>query len=163
MIKTSTQQCLDELSHLFERQISELQEINDYLTRIKNAVAENDIEEMNNLVAKQKPPVAEVEKLQVMQQKLVSNYNFEATGDGLAKCIEWCDLEDRLVIQYENFKQELTQLQHSLQISDLLVSKGQNRVRQSLQLLTGQTANTRVYTSDGHSRDSTDRRSIAHV
>ena len=163
MNKTSSQLCHDELSQLFETQISDLRAFNRFLTRLKNAVAENDIDGINNLVAQQKLPTAEIEKSLVKQQKLAWEFNFEANNTGLEKCINWCDEGGTLVRQYEEFKQELVLLQRSLQISNLLVSKGRNRVRQSLQLLTGQTANTRVYTSSGQSQDSTDGRSIAHA
>lgn len=163
MITTSAQQCHDELYHLFETQTCELQAINSYLSEIKNAVAENDVDALNNLVSRQALPIKEVENLQVQQHQLMSNYNFESNNAGLESCIDWCDRQGKLSQQYQAFKDAMLVLQHSLQISDMLVSKGQNRVRQSLYLLTGQTVNARTYTSTGESQDSTDGRSIAHV
>ena len=163
MIKTSPQQCQVELSHLFETQTSELQAINSYLTKIKNAVAENDVEALNNLIEEQRLPIKEIEILQEKQHQLMSKYNFESNNTGLEKCIAWCDRQDKLYDQYQIFKQETELLRHSLQISDMLVSKGQNRIRQSLHLLTGQTVNTRTYTSSGQSQESTAARTIAHV
>jgi hypothetical protein len=163
MNETSPQQCYTELSDLFETQISELHAINSYLTKIKNAVAENDVEALNNLVAEQRLPIKEIETLQAKQHQLMSMHNFESNNAGLQKCIAWCDRQDMLIGQFEAFKQEMEVLQRSLQISDILVSKGQNRIRQSLHLLTGQTVNAKTYSSSGLSQETTDGRSIAHV
>jgi hypothetical protein len=163
MNKSSPQQCHFDLAQLLETQTDELQAINSYLTRIKNAVAENDIEKLNQLVAQQRLPIKEIEDLQAQRHSLMSTYNFESNNAGIEQCIEWCDQQGKLAQGYQTFKQELMQLQRSLQISDLLVSKGQNRIRQSLHLLTGQSDNAKTYTSSGQSMDSTDGRSIAHV
>lgn len=162
-MNTSPQQCYQSLTDLLQNQTTELQTINNYLTQIKNAVADNDVEALDQLVTQQRLPVAEIEDLQIQRQQLMSNYNFDADNTGFEKCIDWCDQQGTLASQYQNFKQELMLLHRSLQISDLLVSKGQNRIRQSLQLLTGQTVNTKTYTSNGQSQDSTDGRSIARV
>jgi hypothetical protein len=163
MNKISPQQCHEELTQLFDTQTSELQAINSYLTKIKYAVAENDVEALNNLITEQRLPIKEIEILQEKQHQLMSRYNFKSNNTGLDKCIAWCDRQDKLLDRYQIFKQEMETLQHSLQISDMLVSKGQNRIRQSLHLLTGQTVNTRTYTSSGQSQESTDGRSIAHA
>ena len=163
MNKTLLQQCHVELSSLFETQTSELQAVNSYLIKIKNAIAENDVEALNNLVDEQTLPIREIDLLQAKQRQLMSSYNFQPTREGLEKCIEWCDKENTISKQYQTFKVEMEKLQLSLQVSDMLINKGQNRVRQSLHLLTGQTVNTRTYTSTGHSQESTEGRSIAHV
>ena len=163
MTTTSAQLCHDELSHLFETQTSELQASSSCLSEIKNAVAENDVDALNSLVAHQRLPIKEIENLRVQQHQLMSSYNFESNNAGLESCIDWCDRQDKLFRQYQAFKDAMLVLQHSLQISDMLVSKSQNRIRQSLHLLTGQTVNARTYSSTGESQDSTDGRSIAHV
>jgi len=163
----SPQQCHKDLLTLLIRQTDELEAINAYLVDIKAAIAEGETEVLNKLLTQQRLPIAEMEDLESQRHRLLEIYGYQADREGLLGCIAWCDNEEIIARQYELFRQALLRLQRGIQVNSLLVSKGKERVRQSLQLLVGQANNeqaiTTTYASNGKTDDDSLLRSIARV
>ena len=165
MNASSPQQCHKDLLALLSRQTDELEVINGYLGDIKAAIAEGDTEVLNALLTQQRLPIAEMDDLESQRHRLLDIYGFQADREGLLNCIAWCDDKEIVSRQYELFRQALLRLQRAIQVNSLLVNKGRNRVRQSLQLLVGQANNgqARTYASNGKADEDNTLRSIARV
>ena len=161
----SPQQCHKDLLALLSRQTDELETINGYLGDIKAAIAEGDTEVLNELLTQQRLPIAEMDDLESQRHRLLEIYGYQANREGLLSCITWCDEEETISRQYELFRQALLRLQRTIQVNSLLVNKGKERVRQSLQLLVGQANNDQAttYASNGKTDEDNLLRSIARV
>lgn len=165
MNQLSPQQCFQQLSSLLQRQSADLDSINAYLSDIKSAIADGETELLSQLLTNQRLPFAEMDDLESQRHKLLKLYGFETDKESLLACVQWCDQSTKLYEQYQKFENSLLRLQHSIQLNSLLVNKGQQRVRQSLHLLTGQpsTNNARTYSSTGQTEDLNNKRTIAQV
>ncbi|MCP4187857.1 MAG: flagellar protein FlgN [Gammaproteobacteria bacterium] len=165
MNNPSPEACHTELMTLLVHQKEELDAINTYLDEIKSAIVENDAESLNTLITQQRLPIAEMDDLEKQRNCLLETYGFKANRDGLLSCIAWCDKDEAITRQYELFRQALLHLQRSIQVNSLLVSKGRERVRQSLQLIMGQPTSEQVttYSSRGKAEDNCNHRTIAQA
>ncbi len=165
MSNPSPEPCHAELLALLVHQSEELEAINTYLAEIKSAIVENDTDSLNALITQQRLPVAEMDNLENQRNRLLASYGFKPDRDGLASCIAWCDKGEAISQQYAIFQQALLRLQHAIQINSLLVNKGRERVRQSLQLIMGQPASNRMttYSSNGKTDDNSSHRTIARA
>ncbi|MCP4490516.1 MAG: flagellar protein FlgN [Gammaproteobacteria bacterium] len=165
MNNPSPEPCHAELIALMARQSEELDTINTYLSEIKSAIVENDIESLDTLITRQRLPIAEMDDLENQRNRLLEKYGFKPGRNGLASCIAWCDRDAIISRQYEMFRQALQRLQRAIQINSLLVSKGREHVRQSLQLIMGQPISNRMttYSSNGKTEDNNSHRTIARA
>ncbi|MFV2031412.1 MAG: flagellar protein FlgN [Gammaproteobacteria bacterium] len=165
MSRNFAQQCREDLMQLFSQQSTQLLSLNAYLVDIKDRIADNNVEALNDALQQEILPAGELDDLERQRQRLLSAYGFEGAENGIEKCIAWCDLDHQVKNRYQQLGEALLQLQHSLQINDLLVNKGKNRIRRALHMLTGQSnlQNTVIYTKGGEARDSAENRSIARV
>lgn len=157
-------QCRERLIELLGAHNACIESANAYLMSIKSAIAENRIDQLQDSLSGPEMPVSKIEGLEAERMTLLQNYGFDGDDNGFKKCIDWCDDEAGQVADlYQQLVQNLMQLQHSIQINSLLVSKGQDRVRRSIGILTGAgSANgSRTYSSEGKTLDSDSRRDIA--
>ncbi len=165
MNNQSPETCHTKLMALLVHQTEELDAINTYLGEIKSAIVESDTESLNTLITQQRLPIAEMDDLESQRNCLLEMYGFKPDRDGLLSCIAWCDRGEAISRQYELFRQALLRLQRAIQVNSLLVSKGRERVRQSLQLIMGQPASEQVttYSSRGKTEENNNYRTIAQA
>lgn len=165
MSQKPAQQCHDALKDLLDRQTAELNVLNGYLDEIKTAIGEGDLEVLNNLVTQDSLPIAEIDDLESQRDRLLEVYGFDSGREALQKCIDWCDSDEVIERQYKKFRQALLDLQRAIQLNSLILNKGQQRVRQGLHLLTGQTGteNAKTYSSDGKTRENNNQRHLAQA
>lgn len=158
----NSQQCREQLTALLEEHIQRIADASEYLAGIKQAIAENQLESLQDSLAKPAFAVDDIEQLEQQRYQLLSNYGFSQDADGFEKCVAWCDEDQQVSELYQQLIQNLVQLQHSIQVHSLLVNRGRDRVRRSLGILTGlgTTASGETYSSDGK-LDSSDPRNIA--
>lgn len=165
MNRISAQQCREDLVKIFSHQTSRLVSLNTYLLQIKDKIATNDVDALNEVLQQDILPFEELNELEHERHRLLSAYGFDRGNGELEKCIAWCDLDNQVQRQHQQLSEALTQLQHSIQINDLLISKGKSRIRRGLQMLTGQSnlQNTLTYTNSGAAQDSVENRTIARA
>ena len=157
-------ECRTRLIELLEAQTSRIAMANDFLVTIKNAIAENRLDQLQQSLASPDLAIDEIEQLEQQRFQLLSSYGFDTDSGGFEKCVAWCDDEQQQVSGlYQRLIQDLVQLQHSIQLNSLLVSKGKDRVRRSIGILTGVTnaGNCNTYSSNGQTLDPAGRRDIA--
>ena len=160
----NNQQCREQLTALLEEHNQRITRASEYLAGIKQAIAENRLESLQNSLSKPDFAVDEIEQLEQQRYQLLSNYGFDQDAEGFNKCMTWCDDEQQQVARlYRQLEENLVQLQHSIQINSLLVNRGRDRVRRSLGILTGIGAagNCKTYSSDGKALSASDQRDIA--
>lgn len=166
MSSAMPKQCQQALSQLFQTQLARVDQINLFLIKLKASIAQNDTEAINTTLSENNLPISEIEEFENSRNQLLNQYGFEANIKGQTACIKWCDNnEGNLSKQYQLLSESLIQLQQSIQINALLVNKGQDRIRRSVSLLTGQVNNEKssTYSKNGQTRDATNKRSITQA
>jgi len=157
-------ECCEQLTALLQAHNARISSANDYLLAIKNAIAANQLEKLQQTLSKPELALDDLEQLEQQRYQLLSAYGFDENGEGFEKCVAWCDNEEGQVSRlYQQLIQELVQLQHSIQLNNLLVTRGQERIRRSLGVLTGlgTTGNCKTYSSNGKTLGSSGQRDIA--
>ncbi len=157
-------ECRARLIELMQEHVKCIESANDYLAEIKTAIAENRIDDLQQSLSGQVLPMAEIERLEGLRHELLTSYGFDSGDDGFKKCIAWCDDDAGQVdALYQQLVQKLLKLQRSIQLNSLLVSKGQERVRGSIGILTGSAVanQAKTYSSQGKTVTDGNRRDIA--
>lgn len=157
-------QCHQRLSELLQAQIDRITGANEYLLTIRNAIAENRLEALQQTLTSPDLAIEDIEQLEQQRFELLKTFGFSADPDGLERCIDWCDDDQlRLSELHQQLIDRLFALRHSIQINSLLVNKGQERVKRSIGILTGaSTAGTcKTYGDKGQTINPTGRRDIA--
>lgn len=156
--------CRKKLIDLVEAHILKITVANEYLVNIRRAITENQLENLSKSLADPPLPVDDIESLERQRHLLLIEYGFSADYAGFEECVGWCDNDTGQVSDlYQLLVQALLELQHSIQINSLLVSKGRDRVRRSIGILTGlgNDANHKTYSSNGKTEQQLGQRNIA--
>jgi len=157
-------QCRQRLSELLQAQNDRIDGANEYLLKIKNAIAENRLESLQQTLTSPDLAIEDIEQLEKQRFELLETFGFGTDPDGLEQCIEWCD-DDRgqLSELHRQLIKNLFDLRHSIQINSLLVNKGQERVKRSIGILTGTgtAGSCKTYGNKGQTIDPAGRRDIA--
>jgi flagellar biosynthesis/type III secretory pathway chaperone len=158
-------QCARSLFPLLQQQLEQVSDFSSYLEEIKQAITHNDKDQLNQLLSATKLDVESIEQLQLKQLQIVAEYGFTQSAAGLDECVNACQLLP-LSKLHSDLKQQLQHLQNALLVNDLLIRKNQQRVRQSIRLLSGHQAasNSMTYSSSGNTReDIPDSHSLARA
>ena len=147
-------QCAQLLSPLFQQMQEQISDFTKYLNQIKQTVAENDKEQLEVLLNNPRLDFAGIEQLQLKQQQIAADFGFAHSHEGVDNCVKSCDQEP-LSDVYNRLKQQLKKLQSALMINDLLIKKNQQRIRQSIRLLSGYSPvnNNMTYNSSGNTHE----------
>ncbi len=157
-------ECRRALTRLLQSQQQRVGDARDFLQQVKQAVAEDDLGKLQGLLERPGIALAEIESLEAERQQLLQRFGFAADAEGFERCIQWCDDAGAgLATHNRDLRQQLLELQHQLQLSQLLVNKGQDRIRRSLGILTGMDTATqgKTYDSEGKAALPGGRRDIA--
>ncbi len=157
-------QCRERLSELLQAQNDCITRANEYLMAIKNAIADNQLDNLQQSLAYPDLAIEDIEALEQQRYQVLASFGFDQDTNGLGKCIEWCDDDQNQLSElYQQLVKSLVELQHAIQINSLLVNKGQERVRRSIGILTGAGAapTCKTYSSKGQAINPAGRRDIA--
>ncbi len=156
--------CRQAMSTLLTRHVAQIEAATAYLRRVKQAIAENDREALQGLLEHPEFDVDAIERLENERHRLLEAHDFATDAAGFEQCIAWCDdAAGGLAGLYRQLVQGLIELQHSIQLNQLLVDRGKDRVRRSLCLLggIGGGGQCRTYGSDGKTEPASGHRDIA--
>ena len=137
MYPQSSQQCFQQCHGLLSKQAEQISHYIEYLDAIKDAIAKNLITELDELLASNTSRIAPIEQLQQQQSQFLIAQGFSDDEQGLKDCIRACDQERQLEQLGQALTEQLNRLQQSLLINNLLIQKNQQRVRQSIRILSG--------------------------
>ncbi len=131
MNATSNQQ----MAALMRQQLSYLHRYIEYLDQIKRSISSNDNEQLQKLVKNPPLDASDIEHNQQQQSSLLKLAGF--TLDGLDTFILKQGDHSELAELRQQVKKQLNRLEQSLLINNLLLQKNQQRVKQSIRLLSG--------------------------
>lgn len=155
--------CRQRLSELLQAQTERITQANEYLLVIKNAIANDQLENLQQSLTSPDLSMQDIENLEQQRYQLLTDFGFDQDPDGLEKCINWCDRDRQLSALYQQLIASLMDLRQSIQINSLLVNKGQDRVRRSIGILTGvgTSGTCKTYSKKGQAINPAGRRDIA--
>lgn len=144
-------QCSRHIEHNFNLQIDQVSSYIQYLSDIKTAISKNDTPKLTELLESQQLKPEVIEQTQNQQAKILTQYGFEVSKNGLNNCIQNCNNSTQLEDLHEKLIQKLAELEKALIVNALLVKKGQLRVKQSIRILSGHNSSNAVsgYTRQG--------------
>lgn len=156
-------QCRQRLSELLQAQTERITRANEYLLVIKNAIAGDQLENLQQSLTSPDLSIEDIENLERQRYQLLTDFGFDQDPAGLEKCINWCDQDQLLSGLYQQLIASLMDLRQSIQINSLLVNKGQDRVRRSIGILTGvgTSGTSKTYGNKGQAINPAGRRDIA--
>lgn len=130
--------CRARLQELLQVHIGHIARANEYLSKIRSAIAENDLAAVQLSLEAPDASIAAIEELEQDRRQTLGEFGFDGDNAGFEQCVRWCDNDShQLHDLFSELITELEKLQHSIQVNNLLVNKGRNRVRRSLGILTG--------------------------
>ncbi len=160
----SASACREALGALLARHVTQIDAANGYLQAVKRAIADSDIDTLQRSLESPEFDVGAIEELEAERHRLLESHGFTADFAGFERCIEWCDdTTGGLAELYRQLVEGLVALQHSIQLNQLLINRGKDRVRRSLCLLggLGGAGQYKTYDSDGKAELPAGRRNIA--
>jgi len=145
------QECYTLLNELLEKQISSLTIATRYLNDIKDAIESNNLESLQQLIKHNNIPLSQIEELENSRFSLIESCGFEKNKQGFKKCLKACDdTQGTLNILHKKLNSALVELEKATKVSDLLVLQNKQRVKKSLDILTGSTIKKdHTYSSQG--------------
>lgn len=156
--------CRQRLTDLLSAHNTRIGAANDYLLSIRNAIAANDLEKLRERLSHPEFEIDAIEQIEQQRHEVLAAFKFDQDSKGFEACIAWCDDEaGQLAALYAQLVENLVQLQHAIQLNNLLINKGRDRLRRSIGILTGlgAGANHKTYSSSGQTEQSLGRRDIA--
>lgn len=130
------QQCADRLFKLIQQQSGLVGGYIEYLYKIKQAITHGDSEQLNQLLTENKIDIGIIESSQSQQAELLEQHGYETTENGLENCIQDCHKPELTELR-QSLVRQLKKLEKSLLINELLIQKNQDRIRQSIRILSG--------------------------
>ena len=155
--------CRTRLRDLLEAHVGLIADANRYLGQIKSAIAQNDVEVLRHNLTTPDASIAAIEQLEPERRQLLVEFGFSGDCAGLEACVNWCDDESRhLGDLFSRLVGELEELQRAIQVNNLLINKGKDRIRRSIGILTGLgSAADNTYGRQGQKLEDSGRRNIA--
>lgn len=150
------------LFQVMQQQLTLIQDYCAHLERIKQAITQNEIDSLSQLLLQSE---LDIKKLQQSQQQLaltLQDLGFKDTQSDLTQAVEAYHDND-LSKLHQALSDALKQFENTLLINDLLIRKNQQRVRQSIRILSGHNSNGSpdVYSRKGNKESNDEQRSIA--
>ena len=158
------EQARPQFQALISAQVADIKTANTYLLQIKQAIAENQLDQLNQLLTSPALPMESIEQREQQRQQLAQACGFSSESEGFRQCIEWCDDDSKSLGRiHQDLHEGLNRLQKALQLNSLLINKGQDRLRRSLGILTGLGSNGqyKTYSSQGKTQSTQGQRNIA--
>ena len=158
-------QCFHQLRSLLVQQTDHISGYIDFLQLIRNSIAQNQADTLERLLMENPARLEAMEQLKIQQAELIRQYGFDRSEHGLQDMIELCDQSQILAGLKQELVEKLNHLQKALLVNDLLIRKNQDRVRQSIRILSGHQPATQsnTYSAQGISSAEDDKRSLAQV
>ncbi len=149
---TTTQiECTGKITGLFQQQSETVVGYIAYLDSIKEVITKNDAQQLTHLLENNPINLSTIEACREKCFQLVKQQGFEASEQGLSEYIQAFS-DARLTDAKAELDKQLKGLEKSLLINDVLIQKNQQRIRQSIKILSGRTssADGSTYSREGN-------------
>ncbi len=148
---------------LLTKQIDSILIATAYLNNIKASIEANNIDTLQQLIKHNDIPLSQIEEQEKERFSLIESCGYEKNKTGFKQCIKsFDDSSDTLSSLQNSLYKVMDELQTATTVSDLLITKNKNRVKQSLSILTGTTLQKdSTYASNGKSNQDSLTRDLA--
>jgi len=157
--------CAGKITDLLQQQSETVNGYVDYLGMIKQVISNNDAGELNQLLDNNPINLSSIEACRQQCYDILQQQGLSGSEEGLQQYIEAANNES-LTHAKAALDTQLEALEKSLLINDVLIQKNQQRIRQSIQILSGRasSADTSTYSRQGN-KDQKDlnKRSLARA
>lgn len=126
------------LSDLLIKQTEAINKACVYLNDLKKSIEANDLETLKHLIQHNDIPLSQIEEYEKSRFSLIHQYGFDKSAEGFKKCVAAFD-DDKKSLGHllTQLHDAMSELQTATKVSDLLVTKNKQRVKQALSILTG--------------------------
>lgn len=136
MTPEATQSTTQQLLTFMQEQIDQVNGYLQLLDSIKQCVISNDVDELNRLLTQGRHQPDAIENTRQQQYTLLQSCGYAENEAGLRSFIK--DNPNPVLVETrQRLTTQLEQLDKSLLVNGLLITKNQQRVRQSIQILSG--------------------------
>lgn len=151
------------LNDLLNKQIASLQTAAAYLNDIKVSIETNNLESLQQLIKHNDIPLSRIEEQESERFAVIEACGYEKNKTGFKQCIESFDDDNKTLTTLSDLLYDvMDELQMATTVSDLLITKNKNRVKQSLSILTGTTLKKdHTYSSTGKANPDDLKRNLA--
>lgn len=153
----------DRLSANMQKQLQLISQFDQYLADIKQAITEGNADQLNLLLSQQPDEFNQIELIRLQRAEILLQHGYTDNEKCLQQFMQECS-DEPLKHLHTSLSKAISKLEKSLLINDLLIRKNQQRVRQTLQILSGHgtTASAGTYSREGNTDDqSAEKHSIA--
>jgi len=153
--QSNSQNCRQQLVQIMTVQQQQVIAYIDYLNAIKQCVEQSDTDHLDQLLQQAHPGAETIQQSQQQQANLLSDLGYEINQAGLESCIQQCDEGGQIKTLKNQLDKSLRELEKSLFINSYLMRKNQDRVKQSICILTGhqQPDRSKTYSRKGNSEN----------
>lgn len=151
------------LSNLLIKQTEAITKASDYLKSIKESIESNDLESLKHLIQHNDIPLTQIEEHEKSRFNLIHQYGFDNTAKGITQYIDTFDDDINSLRNLQTrLNESMSELQTATQVSDLLVTKNKQRVKQALSILTGTSLiKDHTYSASGNKKADSLKRPLA--
>ncbi|MBC8212421.1 MAG: flagellar export chaperone FlgN [Gammaproteobacteria bacterium] len=148
--KPASTSCRQQLLQIMTLQQQQVIAYLDYLESIKHCVLESDTHSLDKILQQTSLGPELIEQTQQQQATLLSAHGYPGNQSGLDSCIQDCVNPQELISLKSQLDERLRELEKSLFVNAYLVRKNQDRVKQSIYILTGHQQPDRSITYSRH-------------
>lgn len=120
------------------------------LERESNALAERDLQALNQAVAEKQQLVVSLERLTREQTQLMRTAGFDADAMGMAACLRAWDEQGLMTPLWERLQTVMGRCKRLNQINGGVVETQRQQVDQAIHILRGEDPRTELYGPSGH-------------
>jgi flagella synthesis protein FlgN len=131
------------------------------LERESNALAERDVEALNQVVAEKQQLVQTLERVTREQSELLRKAGFDTDAAGMSACLKSWDEEGLMVPVWQRLQTVMGRCKRLNQINGGVVETQRQQVDQAIHILRGEDARTELYGPSGHTLSSGPSRHIS--
>jgi len=153
------------LSDLIIKQTEAISKACVYLNDLKKSIEANNLEALKYLIQHNDIPLSQIEEHEKSRFSLIHQYGFDNTVEGYTQCIETFDDDEKSLSGLQTrLNDVMNELQMATKVSDLLVTKNKQRVKQALSILTGSSLlKDHTYSATGNKKEDRLTRPLAIV
>ena len=140
-----------QLTKNLQTQLHLITHLNAYLDDIKHAITKGSAEQLNQLLAQQPDEFSQLETTRLERTQILADHGYTDVETGLKQFMQQCS-DEALKQLHVALNKAIDHLEKSLLINELIIRKNQQRVRQTLQVLSGHDmpANNLTYSREGN-------------
>jgi flagella synthesis protein FlgN len=143
--------CAQRLGEIFSRETEQTRILLDTLVKERESIhkSSRDTAAIEKYAGDKQQLIDKLALLDKDKNRLLAQCNFENSRAGIEGCIQWCDSGTRLMQQWQQLLQLLTECRNANTTNGIIIESTQRSVRHALSILYGQPQQNNAYTATG--------------